>query len=95
MDKISDYLKNDRYYTAPVLSWLFTPGLYGWILFFLWRYSRYSCNKIWPAFVPLLSNWIQMLGCPAFCEMRYVYGLVTSLPLLLCCVMFPAVGKSE
>lgn len=89
MEKIGDFMLNDKYYTAPVLSWLFTPGLYGWILFFIWRFSRYRNNRMWIALVPLLSLWIQMLGCPAFCELRYVYGLPTSLPLMMCCVMMP------
>ena len=89
LEKIIDFMYNDRYYTVPVLSWMFTPGLYAWILFFLWKYSRYSKNRFLPAFVPLLSLWIQMLGCPAFCELRYVYGLVTALPVLMCCALIP------
>ena len=94
LDKAADYLRNDRFYSMPVLAWLFTPGLYGWLLFFMWRYSRYSGNRMWPAFVPLLSLWIQMLGCPAFCEYRYVYGLITSLPLMICCTLLPITAGS-
>ena len=95
MEKIGDFMLNDRYYTVPVLSWLFTPGLFGWILFFLWRWSRYRSNSMRIALVPLLSLWIQMLGCPAFCELRYVYGLPAALPLMMCCMLLPLPEKTS
>ena len=89
LTRILNYLGKDQYYEMPVLSCLFTPGIYCWTLFFAWRYCRYRKNRFWIALIPLLSLWIQMIGTPAFCEFRYTYGIVTSLPLFLSVSLLP------
>ncbi len=89
MQKARDYLQNMRYYSVPILSWMFSPAIGAWILIFTWFCNRYRRNKFWIAEVPLLSLWIQMFGSPAYCEYRYVYGLFTCLPLIICCTLLP------
>lgn len=87
MRKLQDYLQNMKYYSVPVLSRLFSPAAGAWVLIFTWIYSRYRKNRFRLAQVPLLSLWIQMFGSPAYCDFRYVYGLFTCLPLIICCTI--------
>ena len=88
MHKAEKYLEDMRYYSVPILSFMFSPAIGAWILMFAWFYCRYCRNRFWIALVPLLSLWIQMFGSPAYCEFRYVYGLFTCLPMIICCTLF-------
>lgn len=81
------YLQNMKYFSVPVLSWLFSPALGAWILIFAWYYLRMKKDSRWVMLVPLMSLWIQMFGSPAYAEYRYVYGLYTCLPLMICAVI--------
>ena len=85
MQSLQGALENMKYYSFPIISWLFSPAIAVWILFFAFQNCRLHKSDLWLVHVPLICLWLQMFGSPAFCEFRYVYGLFTSLPIILCC----------
>ena len=89
MDRLRDFLANMKYYSFPVLSWLFSPAFAVWILFFAFQYCRLHKSKFWIIHVPLVCLWLHMFGSPAFCEFRYVYGFFTCMPVILSCSLLP------
>ncbi|MBQ6343380.1 MAG: hypothetical protein IJI41_09675 [Anaerolineaceae bacterium] len=87
-DSIQDYLTNMKYYSFPVLACLFSPAIAIWIIIFCFQYCKLKKSAFWLIYIPLFCLWLQMFGAPAFCEFRYVFGLFTSLPLIISICLF-------
>ncbi len=67
----------------PIISMLFSIGFIFWIMSMSLVYCIYSKKyKNLLMYVPIIALWITTLASPVFCEFRYVYSLVTCLPVL-------------
>lgn len=68
----------------PVFSMLFSLGFMFWLLLIALTYCIYKKNyNLLLVYVPILILWLTVLASPVFCEYRYLYGMVVSLPILL------------
>lgn len=86
-----DYTEGGKFEQIPVLSWLYSPGVYFWIICFGIIYCLYK--KRFLTILPwavLLLLWLTLMVSPVV-VFRYAYPLVVSLPVMLAMIM----GKYE
>ena len=77
----------------PIFSMLFSLGFMFWLILTAIMYCVYRKNyKLLLIYVPILALWLTVLASPVFCEYRYLYGMVTSMPILL---SVPKLSKKE
>lgn len=68
----------------PVISMFFSLGFMFWMLLVVLTYCIYKKNyNLLLAYVPIFILWLTVLASPVFCEFRYLYGMVTCMPILL------------
>lgn len=68
----------------PVVSMFFSLGFMFWLILISLTYCIYKKNyNLILIYVPILVLWLTVIASPVFCEYRYLYGMVTSLPILL------------
>ena len=77
-----EWLDHSEFYRQPLLSLLFSPGAYFWLLLIAFAYCVYRRSPLAMLFMPCFFTWLTALGSPVFCEYRYLYPLVVSSPLL-------------
>ena len=78
-----DYTEEGKFEQIPVLSWLYSPGVYFWIICFGIIYCFYT--KRFRTILPwavLLLLWLTLMVSPVV-VFRYAYPLVVSLPIML------------
>lgn len=81
--------------TYPFANLIWSVGLACLLMFFSLVLTIYnsSRSKYIVCYSPFIGLWItMMIATPVFCELRYVYGIFTCLPILL---LLPFMGKSE
>lgn len=68
----------------PVLGMTYSLGLMFWLVLMALMYCIYkkSYNLIL-IYIPICILWCTVIASPVFCEFRYLYGMVVSMPLLL------------
>lgn len=68
----------------PVVSMMFSLGFLFWLVLTSLMYVIYRKNyNLILVYIPILILWLTCLASPVFCEFRYLYGMITSLPILL------------
>ena len=80
---------------TPVLSMLYSVGLYVWIFIFLFAFCIYKhqTNRLLPLFL-LLTVWLTIMAGPVV-EYRYAYGIVLSCPTCLGMYLFQSSRNIE
>ena len=67
----------------PIISMLFSIGFMFWLIIIALVYNIYNkCYKNILIYIPVIMLWLTTLASPVFCEFRYVYSIVTCLPVL-------------
>lgn len=67
----------------PLISMFFSIGFMFWLIIVALVYSVYNkCYKNILIYIPVIMLWLTTLASPVFCEFRYVYSIVTCLPIL-------------
>lgn len=82
-----DYTEEGKFEQIPVISWLYSPGVYFWIICFGIIYCLYK--KRFLTILPwavLLLLWLTLMVSPVV-VFRYAYPLVVSLPVMLAMIM--------
>lgn len=82
-----DYTEEGKFEQIPVLSWLYSPGVYFWIICFGIIYCIYK--KRFRTILPwavLLLLWLTLMVSPVV-VFRYAYPLVVSLPVMLTMIL--------
>ena len=73
-----------RYRRIPINNQLYCLGFMVWAIFIALMYMVYKKQyKFLSIYVGIIALWITILASPVFCEYRYLYGMVTCLPILL------------
>lgn len=88
-------ISNNEYQNWPIISLIFSPALYSWILFvctFVFvkmknRYFLFLISFLWLLFLTILAGPCVLI--------RYYYPLVISSPVLLCMVNVSVQGNGE
>lgn len=81
INKLETFLNS---HDIPLLSMLTSCGFYFWLLIIIIGYFLYDKRfKIIASFTPLIGVWATALLSPVFCERRYVYSLIITVPVLL------------
>ncbi len=81
VEKVDSIIEND---SIPLISSVCNVGLIFWIILTSCMYIIYKKKyKLIIVYLPALILWLTTLASPAFCQLRYVYGLFTSLPFLI------------
>lgn len=81
VEKINSLIENR---TIPILSMAFSIGFAFWLIIVSSAYVIYKREyPLLLVYLPVLLLWFTTLASPVFCEFRYVYGIFTSLPILL------------
>ena len=81
------YTEEGKFEQIPVISWLYSPGVYFWIICFGIIYCLYK--KRFLTILPwavLLLLWLTLMVSPVV-VFRYAYPLVVSLPVMLAMIM--------
>lgn len=80
IDDIKEEIDNR---SIPVVSLLFSIGLFIWMLIMCIGYVIYKKKyKYLLAYVPMIMLWLTTLASPVACEYRYIYSLFTCFPIL-------------
>ena len=80
IDDIKEGIDNRN---IPVVSLLFSIGLYVWMLIICMGYVIYKKKyRYLLAYIPMIMLWLTTLASPVACEYRYIYSLFTCFPLL-------------
>jgi len=67
----------------PIISMFFSIGFMFWLIIIALVYNIYNkCYKNILIYIPVIMLWLTTLASPVFCEFRYVYSIVTCLPVL-------------
>ena len=70
--------------SLPLSNILWSVGLAFIILLISSFITTFYNKKVLLCYIPLFGLWLSiMVATPVFCELRYVYGLFTCMPLLL------------
>ena len=79
--KIDSYIEKRE---VPFISMLFSIGFIFWIITICFVYCIYKkeYRKVL-IYIPVIMLWVTTLASPVFCEFRYVYSLVTCLPVFI------------
>ncbi len=92
-NKIIDYTTSR---SLPLSNILWSVGLSFIILLISSFITAFYNKKILLCYVPLFGLWLSIMAAtPVFCELRYVYGLFTSLPLLILIPLITAYEKNN
>ena len=83
INRISDYIREEKYLKTPLLPLLFSRGACWWLWLFCGVWCLCQNRKKFVLFLPGLCLWMSVLISPVYNEYRYVYGLFIGLPLLL------------
>ena len=68
----------------PIITNLFSIGTNVWIMLIAFALCIYKKEyKLLIIFIPVITIVLTSMASPVFCEFRYVYGLFTTIPLLL------------
>ena len=90
-NKIIDYTTSR---SLPLSNILWSVGLSFIILLISSFITAFYNKKILLCYVPLFGLWLSIMAAtPVFCELRYVYGLFTSFPLLILIPLITAYEK--
>ena len=69
--------------SIPVVSLLFSIGLFVWMVIIVLGYVIYKKEyKYLIAYIPIIALWLTTLASPVACEFRYIYSLFTCFPIL-------------
>lgn len=69
--------------SIPVVSFLFSIGIFVWMLVICIGYVIYKKEyKYLLAYIPIVLLWLTTLASPVACEYRYVYSIFTCFPIL-------------
>ncbi len=80
IDEISYGIDNR---SIPVISMLFSIGLFFWLLVMVIGYViKEKQYRLLVVYVPTIVLWLTCLASPVACEYRYIYGLFTCFPIL-------------
>ena len=81
VEKVDSIIENN---SIPLISLVCSVGLTFWLIATSCMYIIYKKKyKLIIVYLPALILWLTTLVSPVFCELRYVYGMFTSLPFLL------------
>ena len=90
-NKIIDYTTSR---SLPLSNILWSVGLSFIILLISSFITAFYNKKILLCYVPLFGLWLSIMAAtPVFCELRYVYGLFASFPLLILIPLITAYEK--
>ena len=79
--KIDSYIEKRE---VPFISMLFSIGFIFWIITICFVYCIYKKEyRKLLIYIPVIMLWVTTLASPVFCEFRYVYSLVTCLPIFI------------
>ncbi len=68
----------------PLNSMLYSIGFNFWVVLACLMYAIYKKQyKLITIYVPVLVLWLTTIASPVFGEYRYIYGMFTSLPILI------------
>lgn len=71
----------------PVISFIFSIGFMFWIDLICVMYIIYKKEyKKLLIVIPILAMWLTTIASPVFCEYRYVFSLVVTLPVIIASV---------
>lgn len=84
-DKLHRKIKKASNSYRPIISFYLRVAIYFWIiLFFLFLIVRNKGIKYIYPFMPIIGIWLTLMAAsPVFGEFRYIFGAVTSLPLVI------------
>lgn len=83
--KIKNIIKNISSYKIPVISLYLRIAVYFWILLFMFviLINRRGIFYVYP-YIPIFGIWLSLIiASPVFGEFRYIFGVVTSFPILI------------
>lgn len=73
---------------TSIFSMLFSIGFTFWMIIFCMGYCVYRKKyNILLLYMPIIILWLTTVASPVFCEFRYVYSFVTSLPMYMFTVL--------
>ncbi len=81
----------------PVISFIFSIGFMFWIDLICVMYMIYKKQyKKLLVFIPIFAVWLTTIASPVFCEYRYVFSMVVTLPIIIASVnMKPKENKED
>ncbi len=72
------------YRNIPVFSMIFSVGIMFWINLICLVYVIYQKQyKRILVFIPILAMWLTTIASPVFCEYRYVFSMIVSIPVMI------------
>ncbi|MBR2240715.1 MAG: hypothetical protein IJ890_05000 [Clostridia bacterium] len=78
--KVDSYIERRD---IPFISMMFSIGFMFWLIIISLGYCIYKkYYKYILIYVPIIMLWFTTLASPVFCEFRYVYSIVTCLPIV-------------
>lgn len=80
----------------PVISFIFSIGFMFWINLICVMYMIYKKQyKKLLIFIPIFAVWLTTIASPVFCEYRYVFSMVVTLPIIIASVNMKVEEKKE
>ena len=80
----------------PVISFIFSIGFMFWIDLICVMYMIYKKQyKKLLIFIPIFAVWLTTIASPVFCEYRYVFSMVVTLPIIIASVNMKVEGNKE
>ena len=80
----------------PVISFIFSIGFMFWIDLICVIYMIYKKQyKKLLIFIPIFAVWLTTIASPVFCEYRYVFSMVVTLPIIIASVNMKVEGNKE
>ena len=68
----------------PVVSMMFSLGFMFWTVLINFMFCIYRKKyKLTLIYIPIFVLWLTVIASPVFCEFRYLYPMVTSMPIIL------------
>lgn len=92
-DILDDFID---YRNIPIFSMIFSVGFIFWINLICFMYVVYKkqYNRIL-VFIPILVMWLTTIASPVFCEYRYVFSMIVSVPLIISMIDIKNEEKQE
>lgn len=70
--------------SIPILAMCFSIGMGVWMIVICFGYQLYKKQyRTLIIYLPLFILWLTLIASPAFCEFRYAYPLILSLPIII------------
>lgn len=80
----------------PVVSMMFSLGFMFWVILAVFTYCIYRKKyKLIIMYIPIFVLWLTVIASPVFCEFRYLYPMVTSMPIILASIVWMKDNNSE